>query len=230
MRKVSFDELMKAVDYMSDHPYAYGDEIPEDMEYNDYVISFRDSLQFHQCVVRRCGSSSGTLVYYDDNYPMTISSGDRTYTPREYFIAYVDRDLERNRDPDAYGYVNGKPVYSHDEFAITSRGFGPIESDEDLIAYAEQETGHWSWYRTLRTYYFSESDRLYNHLTYNEWNRLKELQEQACTAYKAAEDARQWHKVDTVYWADNSIEEIWEDQNGIRKTVLVDGPHGDVCY
>lgn len=234
MRKVSFDELMQAVDFMADNPYAYGDDIPEDMEYNGYEISFRNSHQLNQCVVRECGSKGATYVEYNGKLPTTIYYAGRNYNPREYFIAYVERDLKRlNRDPDAYGYVNGKPVYSHDEFAIAARGFGPIESDEDLIAYAEKETGHWSeagWQRTLTTYYLSESDHIYSHLTYNEWKRLKELQAKARAAYKAAEDARQWRKVETLYWADNSIEEIWEDKDGIRKTVLVEGPHGDACY
>ena len=28
-------------------------------------------------------------------------------------------------DPNVYGYVNGKPTYSRDEFIFTVRGFGP---------------------------------------------------------------------------------------------------------
>ena len=47
---------------------------------------------------------------------------------------------------------------------------------------------------------------------------------------KEADEARQWRYVRTIYWADNSIEEIWADKDGIEKTVLVDGPHGDVCF
>lgn len=37
-------------------------------------------------------------------------------------------------DPNVYGYVNGKPTYSRDEFIFTVRGFGPIENDADLLA------------------------------------------------------------------------------------------------
>ena len=41
-------------------------------------------------------------------------------------------------DPNVYGYVNGKPTYSRDEFIFTVRGFGPIENDADLLAFAEK--------------------------------------------------------------------------------------------
>ena len=30
-------------------------------------------------------------------------------------------------DPNVYGYVNGKPTYSRDEFIFTVRGFGPMK-------------------------------------------------------------------------------------------------------
>lgn len=33
-----------------------------------------------------------------------------------------------------YGYVNGKAVYSRDEFIFEKRGFGAIENDTDLLA------------------------------------------------------------------------------------------------
>lgn len=31
-------------------------------------------------------------------------------------------------DPNVYGYVNGKPTYSRDEFIFTVRGFGPTST------------------------------------------------------------------------------------------------------
>ena len=42
-----------------------------------------------------------------------------------------------------YGYVNGKPVYSRDEFIFTARGFGPIETDEELLNFAVKCTYGW---------------------------------------------------------------------------------------
>ena len=145
MRIVSFDELMQAVDIMTANPYLAGrDDAPEDMEYNGHIISFRSTSQFHHAVITRPGERSGCLVQYDDNYTSRIHAGGKVYTPREYFTAYVSGAFPvRKPDPNVYGYVNGKPVYSHDEFAITARKFGPIESDDALIAYAEKETGHW---------------------------------------------------------------------------------------
>lgn len=59
-------------------------------------------------------------------------------------------------DPNVYGYVNGKPTYSRDEFIFTVRGFGPIENDADLLAFAEKVTSRWynaGWHQTFATYY-----------------------------------------------------------------------------
>ena len=46
-------------------------------------------------------------------------------------------------DPNVYGYVNGKPVFSRDEFIYESRRRGPIEDDTELIAFAEKATSGW---------------------------------------------------------------------------------------
>ena len=46
---------------------------------------------------------------------------------------------------------------------------------------------------------------------------------------KAADDAREWKLHQTIYWADNSVEEIWIDKNGATKSVMTVGPHGDAC-
>jgi len=137
-------------------------------------------------------------------------------------------------DPNVYGYVNGKPVYSRDEFIFESRRFGAIESDEELLAYAEKVT--FGWYnaghkRTFTSYYLSDYALAEpgHSLTKAEFERLKELQAEARAAHEAAEKAREWKLVETIGWADNSVEEIYEDKDGNRKTVMVVGPHGDAC-
>ena len=56
------------------------------------------------------------------------------------------------------------------------------------------------------------------------------MQRQEQAKEKAADDAREWEKVDTIYWADNSVEEIWRDKNGVEKSVQIVAPHGDACY
>lgn len=137
-------------------------------------------------------------------------------------------------DPNVYGYVNGKAVYSRDEFIFEKRHFGAIESDEELIAYAEKVTYGWShagWKRSFIDYYLGDYalGEPCASLTKAEYARLKELQAEARAARKAAEEAREWKLVDKVYWADNSVEEIYEDKNGERKTVMVVPPHGDAC-
>lgn len=137
-------------------------------------------------------------------------------------------------DPNVYGYVNGKPTYSRDEFIFTVRGFGPIENDADLLAFAEKVTSRWynaGWHQTFATFYLSDYalSEPFASLTLSEFGRLKELQQEAREAAKAADDARCWRLKETINWADNSVEEIYEDKDGNTKHVTVVGPHGDAC-
>lgn len=134
----------------------------------------------------------------------------------------------------AYGYVNGKPVYSGDEYVYARRGFGAIKSDEKLLEFAEKVSGHWynaGWRRTFTTYYLGDYalDEPKQSLTASEYKRLKELQQEARAAEKAADEARCWKRVDVMYFADNSVEEVWEDKDGKRKRVMAVAPHGDAC-
>jgi len=133
-----------------------------------------------------------------------------------------------------YGYVNGKAVYSADEFRYEARGFGAIENDEELLAFAEKVTGGWydaGWKRTFITYYLSDYalSEPYASLTRSEFNRLKELQAEARAEEKRIEEAKEWKYVETIYWADNSEEEVWVNKYGEEKLIMVVGPHGDIC-
>ena len=137
-------------------------------------------------------------------------------------------------DPKVYGYVNSTPVYSRDEYIFAKRHRGPIEDDAELVAYAEKVTSHWydaGWHHTFETFYLSDyaMSEPISSLTLKEFARLKELQQQARDAIKAADDARDWRLSDTIYWADNSVEEIWIDKDGNTKKVMTVGPHGDAC-
>lgn len=137
-------------------------------------------------------------------------------------------------NPDVYGYVNGKAVYSRDEFIFAKRRFGAIENDADLLAYAEKVT--FGWYdaghtRTFISFYLSDyalSEPCAS-LTKAEYSRLKELQAEAKVEAKRAEEAREWKLIETVHWADNSVEEVYEDKDGNRKNVMAVQPHGDAC-
>lgn len=134
-----------------------------------------------------------------------------------------------------YGYVNGEAVFSAEDFKYKARGFGAIQTDEELIKFAEKVTGGWSkagWRRTFITFYLGSYalDEPQRSLTKAEYERLKFLQKQAQEAYKKTEEEKEWRKVDTVYWADNSVEEIWENKYGERKTIMTEYPHGDACY
>lgn len=137
-------------------------------------------------------------------------------------------------DPNVYGYVNGKPVFSRDEFIYESRRRGPIEDDAELIAFAEKATSGWhsaGWSHSFIDFYLSDYalSEPFASLTLSEFGRLKELQQEAREAAKAADDARCWQLKETINWADNSVEEICEDKDGNIKRITVIGPHGDAC-
>lgn len=97
-------------------------------------------------------------------------------------------------DPNVYGYVNGKPVFSRDEFIYESRRRGPIEDDAELIAFAEKATSGWhsaGWSHSFIDFYLSDYalSEPFASLTLSEFGRLKELQQEAREAAKAADDA-----------------------------------------
>lgn len=133
-----------------------------------------------------------------------------------------------------YGYVNGQPTYSRDEFVYKARHMGSIEDDAELIAYAEKVT--WNWFNAghshsftsfcLSDYALSEPRRS---LTEKEFDRLKELQRRAQEKEQEAERARQWKHIGTYHYADNSVEEEFQDKDGNLKTVITVTPHGDIC-
>ena len=134
-----------------------------------------------------------------------------------------------------YGYYNGTPFYSEEDFKHACRHHGPFADDDELMAFVEKETH--GWYRhghkhTFTSYFLSDygPDDDLRHLTRAEYKRLKELQNIAKAEYKEAEEARNWQLIETVYWADNSVEEVWIDKDGIKKTIMTVGPHGDACY
>lgn len=61
--------------------------------------------------------------------------------------------------PNVYGYVNGKPVFSRDEFIFEYRKRGPIEDDAELIAFAEKATSGWhsaGWSHSFISFYLSD--------------------------------------------------------------------------
>lgn len=133
-----------------------------------------------------------------------------------------------------YGSYNGRTVYGKDNWVYTKRGFGAITSDRVLMEYAEKVSYGWSdagWHHKFEDFYLSDYALAHPRydLTDAEFNRLKELHAEAIAKRKAEDDAREWRYVRTIYWADNSEEEIWVDKNGVEKTVMTVAPHGDLC-
>ena len=134
-----------------------------------------------------------------------------------------------------YGYVNGNEVYSRDEFIYAQRGFVAIDNDNDLMEFAKKVSGNWKqggWTHKFTDFYLGDYalNEPYRSLTKTEYARLRELQVEARAKEKAEDEARCWEKVETTYWADNSVEETWRDKDGNTKIVMVVPPHGDACY
>lgn len=77
-------------------------------------------------------------------------------------------------DPNVYGYVDGLPTYSRDEFIYKKRRRGPITDDAELVAFAEKVTSGWynaGWRRTFTTYYLGDYalDEPLNSMTLKEY-------------------------------------------------------------
>ena len=82
-----------------------------------------------------------------------------------------------------WGTYNGVTYYTEEEWKHAIRHRGAFESDEELIAFAEEVTYGWSdagWKRTFASYpLFDGTDEPRHSLTRAEFARLKELQAQA---------------------------------------------------
>ena len=125
-----------------------------------------------------------------------------------------------------YGYVNGAPVYSADEYVYAKRGFGAITSDDELVEYAKKVTYSWSnsgHRSSFATYHLSDYALAEprQSLTKSEFDRLVELQKGLRDKRAQEEAAKSWKMIHTAYYADNSIEQVYEDVNGNRKTVTI---------
>ena len=141
-------------------------------------------------------------------------------------------------DTRRYGVVDGKDVFSRDEYIFEARGFGEIlegqRGDRFLLEYARKVTS--DWYRSGHHHSFESfylGDYCLDHpmcdLTTREYERLKELQKEAIAEKQRIEDEKEWRYDHTIYWADNSEEEIWINKYGEKKSVMAVAPHGDVC-
>lgn len=133
-----------------------------------------------------------------------------------------------------YGWVNGRKVYSRDEYIYTKRGFGKIENDEELLSYASKVTCDWcqaGHNRTFEGFFLGNYalDEPLASITDTEYERLKELQTEARKRVRLEEEQKEWKKIAEYCYADNSVEEVWENRYGERKTIMSVYPHGDVC-
>ena len=139
----------------------------------------------------------------------------------------------REYDPNVYGYVNGEAVYSRDEWIFKCRGFGAIEDDNELIRFVLSRPFNRSYgrYKTLETIYISSYclDEPVCSLTNSEIDRLKYLQAKAEEARRDWDESLNWKFLHRIYWADNSVEEVWINGLGEKKTVMTVGAHGDAC-
>lgn len=232
MKEWTIDEFVAECQQLCRNPYTYDyEKMPAGVCNGHRVSPYERSLC--SVVIDGCIETLGII---NEKYPEGSvfhhidGKGMNSLDMVRYLLERPKQ--EKYSDPNVYGFVKGHPVYSRDEFVFKKRGFGAIESDEKLIAFAEKVTYGWSdsgWKQTFLGFYLGDYalDHPKADLTDKEYARLKELQAEARTAAKSADDARCWKLVDKIFWADNSEEEIWEDKDGIRKTVMVVGPHGD---
>lgn len=107
-------------------------------------------------------------------------------------------------DPNVFGYVDGQPTYSRDEFIYKKRRRGPITDDAELVAFAEKVTSGWynaGWHQTFTTYYLGD------------YALSEPLDSMTVADYEAAQRARDAHAALVEVVADhypNATEEAVE--------------------
>lgn len=78
---------------------------------------------------------------------------------------------------EVFGYVNGVPYYTREDYVYAKRGFVSFESDEAMIKYAKEITNNWydgGANRTFTSYCFTYGDA--HNFTEEEYKRLLYLQ------------------------------------------------------
>ena len=139
----------------------------------------------------------------------------------------------REYDPNVCGYVNGKPCYSEEEFHYEARHHGAFSNDEEMLSFIRKLHSNspvchmpLDWVYYISDYCLEEPKKS---LTRKEFNRLLYLWEIAREARKEFDESLNWRYVHSIYWADNSVEELWVNGLGETKTVMTTHPHGDAC-
>lgn len=141
-------------------------------------------------------------------------------------------------DARRYGTVDGEDVFSRDEYIFKKRGFGEImegsRGDRFLFKYAKEVTSDWysaGHHHTFEGFYLGDYclDHPMCDLTTREYERLKAIQAEAIAEKNRIEEEKEWKYDHTIYWADNSEEQIWINKYGEKKSVMAVQPHGDVC-
>jgi len=129
-----------------------------------------------------------------------------------------------------YGHIKGRPIYYRDEWIYSSRGFGPLLNDDDLMAFASKLTHNWytgGWRKGFEKFplFDFESDEPFASLTESEFNRLKTLQKVAKGQVCLFRAERGWEFMETIHYEDNSVEEVYKNRYGEQKTVQIVSPH-----
>lgn len=134
-------------------------------------------------------------------------------------------------EPTVWGYYNGKPCYSEQEWKHSCRQHGAFKNDAELVSFVRKLRAN-GLNRPIDRCYFSTYclDEPMRSLTKAEFNRLLYLQQKAVEANEEFEESLNWKYVHTVYWADNSEEELWVNGLGEEKWIMSVHPHGDICF
>jgi len=123
---------------------------------------------------------------------------------------------------------------------MANRKHGPLS--EQLVRLAAR--GQYGHSRTPARFYMPDPDRdpgqgycSYYHsgaqwdMSFEEWKRVARLSNRYLRFHHyVTEVAPGWTKVRDIHFADNSIEQEQVDRNGNTRRVMIDGPHGDICF
>lgn len=63
------------------------------------------------------------------------------------------------------------------------------------------------------------------------WEQVVKLSERYRRfVHHCKEVAPGWEKVHIIHYADNSVAEVQQDRIGNQREVMIEAPHGDVCF
>lgn len=107
-----------------------------------------------------------------------------------------------------------RPAEVFAEFCKTAYNGGPGSPAISIMG-DSYNAYYWSWIRRF--------------CTYEEWQEADALSREYRDALRELDDARGWEQVDTLYFADNSVEAVERAADGEERRRMLKAPSGDAC-